>query len=395
VVAPSWRGTDLVGPMLDLGLECVVVLGDGPSGTVSLSGLPVSAGAAHSRPAPGDVACVLYTSGSTATPKGVRHSHETLLFGVTAAPDPTSRMLCTFPAGHVAALIALLRPLATGGTTVVMDRWSARAAAELIETYKLTSSSGTPFFLTTLLDEAERSSRDIGSLRRFLVGAAPVPPALVERAEAAGIVSWRTYGSTEHPAISTGRPEDPSAKRSLTDGRVAPGNQVRLLDDAGRDVEPGAEGEIAARGPKQFLGYQDASADEGAFVHETWFKTGDLGRLDEDGYLVVTDRVKDIIIRGGENISAREVEEVLARHPGVVDVAVCAAPDDVWGETVCAFVVAGVVPVTLDDLVAHARVCGLAQHKWPSRIEVVAELPRTSAGKVRKRDLRRLATTPR
>ena len=200
---------------------------------------------------PSSVACVLYTSGSMAAPKGVQHSHETLLAGLVAVPaDPTNRMLAAFPAGHVASLLGLLRPLVAGGTTVVMDRWSARAAAELIEEHRITASAGTPFFLSTLLDEAERSGRDISSLDRFLCGAAAVPPALVDRSEAAGIVTWRTYGSTEHPAISSGGPADPPDKRRLTDGRVTPGNEVRLLDERGNDVAPGVEGEIVARGPE-------------------------------------------------------------------------------------------------------------------------------------------------
>jgi acyl-CoA synthetase (AMP-forming)/AMP-acid ligase II len=301
-------------------------------------------------------------------------------------------MLGTFPAGHVAALMSLLRPLTSGGTTVMMDRWSARAAVELIEAHQVTVSAGTPFFLSTLLNEAQRSGRDISSLKGFLVGAATVPSSLVERADAAGIVSWRTYGSTEHPAISAGSPLDPADKRRGTDGRVAPGNEVRLIDESGADVGPGAEGEIMARGPKQFLGYQDAAVDSEAFVDATWFRTGDLARFDDDGYLVVTDRVKDIIIRGGENISAREVEEVLARHPGVHEVAVLAAPDDTWGEVVCAVVVAADAAggPTLAELEAHAAASGLASHKAPARILLVAELPRTAAGKVRKRELRAL-----
>jgi cyclohexanecarboxylate-CoA ligase len=120
---------------------------------------------------------------------------------------------------------------------------------------------------------------------------------------------------------------------------VTPGNEVRLLDQDDHDVAPGEEGEIAARGPKQFLGYQDPATDADAYIHGTWFRTGDLARFDDDGYLVVTDRVKDIIIRGRENISAREVEEVPARHPAVAEIAVCATPDEVWGESVCAVVV--------------------------------------------------------
>src|SRR5206468_3000376 len=150
-------------------------------------------------------------------------------------------MLATFPAGHVASLLGLLRPLAAGGTTVVMDRWSARHAAALIEEHRVTVSAGTPFFLATLLDEADRSGRDISSLQRFLCGAAAVPPSLVARAEAAGIVTWRTYGSTEHPAIAAGGPDDPPDKRMFTDGRVAAGNEVRLLDERGVDVATGAE----------------------------------------------------------------------------------------------------------------------------------------------------------
>jgi cyclohexanecarboxylate-CoA ligase len=273
-----------------------------------------------------------------------------------------------------------------------MDRWSARAAAALIEEHRITASAGTPFFLSTLLDEAESSGRDISSLERFLCGAAAVPPGLVARSEAAGIVTWRTYGSTEHPAISSGGPADPADKRRLTDGRVSPGNEVRLLGQNGEDVPPGQDGEIVSRGPKQFLGYQDRAADVGAFVDATWFRTGDLGHFDEQGYLVVTDRVKDIIIRGGENISAREVEEVLARHPAVGEVAVCAAPDDVWGEVVCAVVVprGGAAVPTVRELQRTALSAGLATHKLPSRVVVVDALPRTPAGKVRKRDLRPL-----
>ena len=398
VVAPEWRGRDLVSPLVaetELpGLQQVVVIGetslDGALALASVEPIPVRSGP---RPNPWSVACVLYTSGSTAAPKGVQHSHETLLCGLAAVPaDATSRMLATFPAGHVASLIGLLRPLTAGGTTVVMDRWSARAAAELIEQHAITTSAGTPFFLTTLLDQAERDGRDISSLDRFLCGAAAVPSALVERSEAAGIVTWRTYGSTEHPAISSGGPTDPPDKRRFTDGRVTPGNEVRLLDEDGRDVAPGDEGEIVARGQKQFLGYQDPATGADAFIHGTWFRTGDLARFDEDGYLVVTDRVKDIIIRGGENISAREVEEVLARHPAVSEVAVCATPDEVWGESVCAVVVPreGIQGPTVQVLGHFASSAGLAPHKLPTKVVFTDSLPRTAAGKVRKRDLRPL-----
>ncbi|MCW2546910.1 MAG: fadK 8 [Mycobacterium sp.] len=405
VVAPRWRGTDLATSLAAhrsaLGLSQVLVLGDeAPRGAAALASLhpqPVQEAGHH----PERVACILYTSGSTAEPKGVRHSHETLLSGLntsTVLPATDgSRTLGTFPAGHVASLLGLLRPLTVGGTTVIMDRWSARSAAELIETYQLTASAGTPFFLTTLLDEAERSGRDISSLRLFLVGAAAVPPALVQRAEAAGILSWRTYGSTEHPSICSGNPTDPADKRRLTDGRPSPGNRVRIVDSDGIDVAPGEEGEIVAIGPKQFLGYQDPSADNDAFFEGGWFRTGDLGRIGDDGYLVVTDRLKDIIIRGGENVSAREIEEVLALHPAVADIAICAMPDDLWGEAVWAYVVLrpkAEVP-SCSSLAAFTAGKGLAPHKAPAGVTIVEGLPRTAAGKVRKADLRQLGCTIR
>jgi acyl-CoA synthetase (AMP-forming)/AMP-acid ligase II len=391
MVAPTWRGEHLAASVAaeqdELGLERIVVLGEELPSVGEVPPLD--------RPDPQDVACVLYTSGSTAAPKGVQHTHETLLFGLSIVPaESTTRSLATFPAGHVAALLGLLRPLTVGGVTVVMDRWSARAAAELIEEHRLTTSAGTPFFLATLLDEAERTGRNISSLERFLCGAAAVPPALVARAEAAGIVTWRTYGSTEHPAIASGGPTDPPEKRQHTDGKVTPGNEVRLVDEHGIDVGPGEEGEVVSRGPKQFVGYRDPALDEAAFLDETWFRTGDLARFDPDGYLVITDRVKDIIIRGGENISAREVEEVLADVAGVAEVAVCAAPDPTWGEVVCAVLVvaAGASAPTLEALQDHARTGGLAGHKLPAKLVITDELPRTPAGKVRKRDLRPLLT---
>ncbi len=343
------------------------------------------------RPDPSAVACVLYTSGSTGVPKGVQHSHETLLAGIAfAGADPDSRTLTSFPSGHVASVLGLLRPFTSGGLTVVLDRWSARRAAEAIETYGITTSAGTPFYLATLLDEAERSGRDISSLSRFLVGAAAVPPALVARAEAAGIVTWRTYGSTEHPAISGGAPDHPADKRRLTDGKLGPGNEIRLVDEAGADAAPGDEGEILVRGPRQFLGYRNEALDDDAF-DGSWFRTGDQGRLDADGHLTITDRVKDIIIRGGENISAREVEDVLAEHPSVDEVAVCAAPDDTWGEVVCAVVrVRPGESIEVDQLRTFAADAGLAAHKLPARLVVVDDFPRTAAGKIRKRDLRPL-----
>lgn len=401
VVPATWPGGDLVARARGLAVARVVVVdGDGQDGigdenerAVPLARLEDHEPLAVLPPVdPASTACVIYTSGSTAAPKGVRHSHETLLAGYQPpTADELGPSLMTFPAGHIASVLGLVRPLTAGGTTVVMDRWSPRRAVELVEAHRVLASAGTPFYLGSLLDEAERSGRDVSSLSLFLVGAASVPPALVARAERSGILTWRTYGSTEHPAISTGVPTDPVARRIGTDGRPGPGNEVRIVDEDGRDLPVGAEGEILARGPRQFLGYDDPALDEAAFTDDSWFRTGDVGRLDDEGFLTITDRTKDIVIRGGENVSAREVEDVLATHPTVAEVAVCAGPDPVWGERVCAFVRARPgIPPTLDELRAHVVASGLAPHKAPERLDVVDDLPRTATGKVRKAALRDL-----
>jgi non-ribosomal peptide synthetase component E (peptide arylation enzyme) len=186
----------------------------------------------------------------------------------------------------------------------------------------------------------------------------------------------------------------PEGKRHRTDGRVTDGNEVRLVDDEGADVPPGAEGEIVARGPRQFAGYRDAALDAEAFLPGGWFRTGDIGRFDADGYLIITDRKKDIIIRGGENIASREVEDLLILHPGIAEAAVCAAPDPLLGEQVCAFVVPRPgAHIDLDAVRTHFAGLGVARHKAPERVETVTDLPRTPTGKVKKTELRALLRT--
>jgi acyl-CoA synthetase (AMP-forming)/AMP-acid ligase II len=400
-VPRRWRTTDFAAQALGLTdleeLSTIIVLDDDPpAGTVGWADL-VSSAPLTTLPNsdPDEVCLLIYTSGTTSEPKGVQHTHNSVL-AVGRRSLGAGRVLAAFPSGHIAGLLGSISPLLQGGITVIMDRWSAAEAARLIEEYRLEASSGTPFFLTTLLDEARSAGRDISSLTRFLTGAASVPPSLMHRAQGLGIVSWRSYGSTEHPVLSSGTPDDPEAKRHGTDGRVTDGNEVRLVDDEGTDVAPGAEGEIVARGPRQFAGYRDASLDAEAFLPGGWFRTGDIGRFDADGYLIITDRKKDIIIRGGENIASREVEDLLVLHPGIAEAAVCAAPDPLLGEQVCAFVVPRPgAHIDLDVVAAHFAGLGVARHKTPERVEVVTDLPRTATGKVKKTELRALLRTER
>jgi acyl-CoA synthetase (AMP-forming)/AMP-acid ligase II len=211
-----------------------------------------------------------------------------------------------------------------------------------------------------------------------------------ERAEQLGISTVRSYGSTEHPTISGGRQTDRAERRKYTDGALLDACEIRLVDPDGRDVPRGRPGEILSRGAELFWGYTDPRLTERAIDAQGWYHTEDVGVLDADGFLTITDRKKDIIIRGGENISAAELEELLVRIPGVAEVAVVAAPDERLGERACAFfrMTAGATPPTLVELRAHLDRAGLARQKWPEEVRAVAEFARTPSGKIKKQVLR-------
>jgi len=379
------------------GLKLAVVVGDPAPGhgAVGYAGLLSEPESTYRepRPDPGDRAVLMYTSGTTAEPKGVQHSHRTLLAEATSRVytlnGPGARHLGLFPPGHMAGLLSLLRILLLGTPTVIMQAWDAALAAALIDRHAITSCGGAPVQLSGLLDQHANGTAALGTLREVLTGAAPVPPSLIQRAEAAGITAFRSYGSSEHPTVTTGTIADPLDRRAGTDGRLLPGNQVRLVDAAGRDVPEGGEGEILTRGPELFTGYTDPALNAAAFLPGGWFRTGDIGRIDSGGYLTVTDRLKDIIIRGGENISSKEVEDLLITHPAVADVAVIPVPDPALGERVCAVVVARPgCTFDVDQARAHFAAAGTARQKTPEVVVLVDELPRTPAGKVRKDVLR-------
>jgi acyl-CoA synthetase (AMP-forming)/AMP-acid ligase II len=345
-----------------------------------------------------DVCALVYTSGTTADPKGVQHTHNTLLAergglagvqqGALAMGDKPALQL--FPAGHIAAALGTIFLYSASATTVCFDTFDPDGAVQAIEEFGLAGTSGAPFFLSRILDVIETGERDLSCLESFVVGAASVPPSLVERAERLGLKAVRCYGSSEHPTVTISRPDDSLEIRAQTDGRCLPGNRVRIIGEDGKELPQGHVGEIVTLGPELFVGYRDASLDADAFMAGGWFRTGDLGRLDDNGCLTVTDRLKDIIIRGGENISAAEVEDVLTRHPAIADVAVVSGPDEELGEKVCAFIVVrGDAHIDLTDVAAWFRAKGMARPKTPERIELVDELPRTQSGKVQKAALRR------
>jgi cyclohexanecarboxylate-CoA ligase len=300
-------------------------------------------------------------------------------------------LLLPMPVTHVAGLTyGILLPVTSGVTAVLMDTWDPGRALELVEREHIAVMISTPVFMRTMIDHPRFADTDTSSLRLFSLGGAGVAPAMV-REGARELDCWckRTYGSTEYPTLTTGLLGDDPERDATTDGRLIDGAELRIVDpQTGVDVAPGDLGELLVRGPEMFVGYIDPELDTDAFVDNGWFRTGDLARYD-GVYLTIVDRLKDVIIRGGENVSAQEVEALLVTHPSVAEAVCVAAPDPVMGEQVCAFVIAaaGMTPV-LDELRAHLLEQGLARFKLPSRLEVRGDLPRTASGKVQKAPLR-------
>ena len=344
-------------------------------------------------PAADEVAVLAYTSGTTSDPKGVIHDHRTMLSELRHMAGwitPGRSNLMGSPVTHATGMIgAVLGPFLVGSDIHLIDRWDPGHALEVMLAHHIGGGTGASVFLAGLLDHPDFTPAHAANMPRVGLGGAPVPVALGERAAAHGIAIIRAYGSTEHPSITGCQFSDLPELRHRTDGRPMPGVELRVLDDDGRDVEVGTPGEIFSRGPELCMGYTDPSLNS-AFDADGWYRTGDIGVLDADGCLTITDRAKDIIIRGGENLSPAEIEEALAVLPGVAEVAVVGAPDARLGEHACAVIrlVPGAAPVTFEAVTAHLAATGLARQKWPEELRIVADFSRTASGKIRKVDLR-------
>ncbi len=339
-------------------------------------------------------ALIAYTSGTTADPKGVVHSHRTIGAEIRqlGAIQPAGRpMLGGAPVGHGSGMLAaLLLPVWRRGAIHLIDVWDpGRVLAAMVED-DLSSGQGATVFLTSLLDHRDFDPAvHAPRMATIGLGGAAVPRAVCERARAIGIECARSYGCTEHPSISGSTFAESWEQRCTSDGALMPGVELRVVDDRGRDVEPGTPGEIWSRGPDCFWGYTDPARTAEAFV-DGWYRTGDVGIVNQHGWLSITDRVKDIIIRGGENISAQEIEELLIRMPGVAECAVVAAPDPRLGERAAAFfrMQPGVTVPTLAEIQGALGAAGLAKPKWPEEVHAVTDFPRTPSGKVQKFVLR-------
>ena len=347
-----------------------------------LAGDPLAAPAAVDPDAP---AIVGFTSGTTRDPKGAVHSHRTIGFEARQLdymfPKGGPPGITGAPVGHfIGMLNAFLVPLLRERPVHLVDVWDPGEVLRLMSEEGLGVGGGATYFLTSLLDHPDFTPAHLAQMPFAGLGGSPVPVAVMERATKLGIRVFRSYGSTEHPSITGCLLSDPEVKRLTTDGPVLPGVELKLSGD----------GEILSRGPDCFLGYTDAALTARVFDAEGWYHTGDVGTLDDDGYLTITDRISDIIIRGGENISAQEIEELMAGMDGVAEVCVVAEPDARLGEHAAAVVRVhdGAAPPTLDQVRRHLAAAGLARQKWPESIIAVREFPRTASGKVQKFRLR-------
>lgn len=345
---------------------------------------------------PEEAKMLVYTSGTTGLPKGVIWGHAQARaaiansFAAWSLETDCTTVVPT-PVTHVTGYShGLEAPFVMGTRAVLMERWDAVEAVRLIDAHGAAYMIGATPFLSETLKAAQAAGTHLPSLKVFACGGAEVPPDLIRRANAwfAQGIAFRVYGASEVPMITQGCPES-SELSAITDGRVY-AYEVKVVDESGAVLPPDTEGEILARGATMFLGYTAPAETEKAIDADGYFRTGDLGRMSADGLITATGRKKDLIIRGGENLSAKEIEDALGLHPAIADLAVVAAPHPRLGEGVAAFVVpAPGEPVpTPADLGAFLKAAGLAQQKWPEFVFAAENLPRTASGKVQKHLLR-------
>lgn len=348
---------------------------------------------------PDDHFVIVYSSGTTSRPKGCLHTFNTMACG--------SRLLAKgfgyraedvqfgpSPVTHTTGLVtSIILPLMHGAGSHLMEVWEPRAALDHIRRFGCTAAVSATTFLQMLIDVYDPKQHDASSMRLWVAAGSPIPGSFVEQARQA-LPDCRVlslYGRTENITTTMCTVDDEPRRSVTSDGRVLPGSSVRIVDEFGEEVPRGTQGDIAYRGPMHMLEYIGKPDETAAlFTPDGYSRSGDLGVMDEDGYVRVTGRLKDIVIRGGMNISVRQVEDLLTGHPAVAAVAVVGMPDHRLGERICCYLVAkpGHESVTLDELKDYLLAQGLAIQKMPERLEVVGEFPMTATGKIQKHLLR-------
>ncbi len=395
LVGPSERGVDYAAMVTsiasDRGGRPEVILVPGHLSPGRGGPLPSAPAAGQS----GDIRWHFYTSGSTGQPKGVQHSDRGLIAvarGMAAhmAMGPTDRSGLAFPIAHVGGPINVLASFISGAALILLERFDPdRAVATLRREGVTMAGSGTAFHLAYLDVQRRQGDRPIFPVLRCCPGGgAPKPPGLHHEVKArlggAGILSG--WGLTEAPVLTMGRPDDPDDKLALTEGRPLPGVELKVTSADGIEVATGETGELRVRAPQMMYGYVDPRLDVDAFDAHGFIRTGDLGLVDLDGFVTITGRLKDVVIRNGENIAAAEVEELVRLHPAVADAVVVGLPDARTGERLCAIVEPrpGHQGLDVARLAVHLEAQGLRRQAWPEQVEVVSLLPRTATGKVDK-----------
>jgi len=350
------------------------------------------------RPGPDDVIEIIFTSGTTGEPKGVMHTSHTLFSNLEPYAErlrlgAQDVVLMASPLAHQTGFMyGLMMPIFLGGTSVLLDTWNPARAVDLIAGERVTFTMAATPFLLDLTNEAEKRQRDVDTLHTFLSAGAPIPRSLVRRAaDGLGARIISAWGMTENGAVTTTRPDDAAEKVFETDGSPLAGMELRTIDPEGRPLGPDQQGRLQVRGCSNFVGYLKRPEWYGTDV-EGWFDTGDLARLDADGYVRITGRSKDILIRGGENIPVVEIEDLIYQHPAVLEAAIVGMPDPRLGERGCAFVTLRPgASLTQKELVAFLEGKKVAKQYLPERLEVVPALPKTPSGKVQKFRLREMA----
>ncbi|EPE9663791.1 TPA: medium-chain fatty-acid--CoA ligase [Escherichia coli] len=345
-----------------------------------------------------ELAAVLFTSGTKGLPKGVMLTHNNILASERAY---CARLNLTWqdvfmmpaPLGHATGFLhGVTAPFLIGARSVLLDIFTPDACLALLEQQRCTCMLGATPFVYDLLNVLEKQPADLSALRFFLCGGTTIPKKVARECQQRGIKLLSVYGSTESSPHAVVNLDDPLSRFMHTDGYAAAGVEIKVVDDARKTLPPGCEGEEASRGPNVFMGYFDEpELTARALDEEGWYYSGDLCRMDEAGYIKITGRKKDIIVRGGENISSREVEDILLQHPKIHDACVVAMPDERLGERSCAYVVlkAPHHSLSLEEVVAFFSRKRVAKYKYPEHIVVIEKLPRTASGKIQKFLLRK------